>query len=379
MYLLALPNETILKILSLLSIKDLANTALVSRQFYDLTQPSLYRHLVIRCPIDPGSTSSLSLLLRTLLPSCTGKTRDTRSLNIRNETFDHDYHMPYSTHLMQLLALLPRLEYLELGPLYDPSCSDAFFDCFQARCPSRLPVALQHLSEFRSTDAEPDAGLSVEFLVLLMGLPNLRILAVCVYEIYEPEEMMFKDAASTSRITELELVCSEVSHKILSGILSIPQSLTSFIYRLPSNVGFHLGELGLALLPLQKSLKHLVLDFSRVGPEEHIDSDDGTIGTFQHWGRLETLDCSFMMLYGRADIQDIYLGNLLPAGLNTLTLRTDDYWSAEEVVQHMVLLVQDLHTLGLEALRRVAVGSTGYHQCLSSTCDTAGVLVEFME
>lgn len=75
---LRLPNETLLKILSWLPIPDIANTALVSHQCYNLAQLPLYRHLVLRRPRDPDSTSSLSLLLRTLLPSSTGKTSHTR-------------------------------------------------------------------------------------------------------------------------------------------------------------------------------------------------------------------------------------------------------------------------------------------------------------
>lgn len=212
-----------------------------------------------------------------------------------------------------------------------------------------------------------------------MALPNLRTLTTCVDD---PKEgnMLFSGTPGTSGITQLELVGGVVSHEMLGGILKIPRSLASFIYRVPSEFSFNLGNLGRALRPLRESLAHLVLDFTRVarGDVDDIDNDDGTIGTFRHWRRLESLDCPLMLLFGRGptSVLSTSLRKLLPPGLNSLRLRDHDHWNAVQVVDQLLFLLRfELLNLGPRMLRTVTVGTVPnvYRGRLAKVCKAAGV------
>lgn len=377
MALLRLPNETLSKILSLLPTRDIANTALVSHLFYHLAQLPLYRHLVLCRPNDPD-TSPSALLLRTLLPLSTAKTSHTRSLYVSSAFFDDSREE--DARLVQLLTLLPRLEYLELGSLYDLGGPDPepFFGCLDVPRPALLPAGLQNIREFRAVAADPGDGISIELLILVMALPNLRTLTASVDDSNEGTRL-FADTPGTSGITELELVHSTMLHTMLGGILQIPRSLTSFVYRLPADFSYHLGELGRALLPLKESVARLVLDFTFVNREsdQDIEDDGGTIGTFRDWPQLQTLDCQLMLLFGRtAAVTSVTLPDLLPPGLNTLCIRKDHYWNIQQVVDQLVLVLE--HNLG--GLRAVGVGCelAAHRDRLAGACEAAGVeLVEW--
>lgn len=332
-----IPSETLLSVLFRLSKGDLVNTALVSHRFHGLALIPLYRHVVLPRPMYPERTSPLALLLRTLLqhPARHIRTSNTRSFRIHNEISDAYGSVAFSVQLVQLLSLMPRLEFFEVRPLID-SNQDAFFNCLHH--PAVFPVALGNLREFLSTDCDLRDGLSARLLTRLMALPSLRTLVVCID--YDIRPSVFEQFQSTSGITTLELVNACITHDILAAILKVPRSLTSFTYRPPRHFSFHLQELGKALQPLQESLVHLVLDFDKVDIDDNIEDDDGTIGSFREWGRLESLDVSLMLLFGRGENQYLQLHTLVPPGLRTLRVLLDDYWDSDSVIEQVLRLVQ---------------------------------------
>ncbi|KAL0630607.1 hypothetical protein Q9L58_010543 [Maublancomyces gigas] len=293
MSLQAIPNETLLNILSVLSTPDLVNSSLVSQRFYNLVQIPLYRHLALPHPAVPARASSLALLLRTLFTHSTREipTRNTRSLFVYDGT-DDDYPVPFGRRLIQLLSLMPRLELFEIWPW--AHSHQALFDCLHT--PSVMPVALHNLREFRSTNCELGDGLSIHLLTRLMALPSLRTLVITV----DDDTSVSLDTAYqfTSGITTLELVDCHFTHEWLAVILKIPRSLSSFIYRQLPDFSFHLEELGKALQPLHGSLEHLDLDFTQLWLEDIIEDDDRPIGSFRDWHCLKSLDIPLEVLLG---------------------------------------------------------------------------------
>lgn len=350
----AIPNETLLNILSLLSTQDLLNSSLVSQRFYDLVQIPLYRHVAFPDPEVPARTSSLSLLLRTLLRHPTGQipTRNTRSLCVYDETCDDDTG-PFGEQLIQLLSQMPRLELLEIWP-----CShseEALFDCLNT--PSDWPDALQNLREFRCTGCELGDGLPIDLVIELMALPSLRTLVVCV----DDHTDVYLDTAYefTSGITTLELVDCHITDEWLAVILTIPRSLSSLIYRLPPDCSFDLEELGKALLPLQGSLENLFLDFTQLrlesDIEEDIEDDRCAIGSFRDWRCLKSLDIPLEVLLGWS--ADLYpdLHTVLPVGLRTLRLRHDGEQLAADLAEMFELELCPLRRLDTGAMMPVTV------------------------
>lgn len=230
---------------------------------------------------------------------------------------------------------MPRLELFEVRPLLD-SDQDAFFNC--PHHPAVFPVALDNLRESLFTDCHLIDGLSGKFLILLMALPSLRTLVVRID--YDITPSVFEQFQCTSGITTLELVNACITHDILAPILKVPRVLTSFTYHPHPHFSFHLEELGKALQPLQESLVHLVLDFDTLDIDDDIEDDDGTVGSFREWGRLESLEISLMLLFGRGANQYLELHTLVPTGLRTLRVLQDDYWDSDSLIEQVLRLLQ---------------------------------------
>lgn len=373
-----LPNETFLQIFSSLSTRDLKQTALVCHRFCALALGLLYRHIHLPRPLRPGDMSPMALLLRTLHGTPTGDlshaepthTSDTRSLRVHNE-ISEDYSLAFSVQLVQLLSLLPKLESLELFPL-PPWIPEAFFNCVQS--PMTLPIALQNIREFRSTTVHQEQGLSCELLIRLMALPSLRTLVVYIDDDVEALAI-FAGTQSTSAVTTLELTTTCIAEEILGPILRIPRALASFTYRVSHLCTFHLNPFGEALAPVQTSLEHLVLDFRCVS-HSYSTYNESPIGTFRAWERLQTLDVSMMVLFGRGTIgsNDIPLASFLPSGLRTLRIRHDDHWAAGAVAERVVVLLNSVGRGG-GGLRELAVGMALPEEwrVLVDACGRAGV------
>lgn len=382
MALLYLPNETLLKILSFLPVQDLANTCLVSHHLHDLSLLPLHRHIVVSVTTDRETTSAMALRLRTLRHSITARVSYTRSLQLHDESWEH-YNAEYGLELAKLLELLPHLEFLELRAHFWPtdSESDAFPDCLlSSPSPARLPAGLKSIREFRALAIYDTDAVSVDLLILLMALPNIRILTARVCD-DEDGKLLFPGTSGTSGITELELPSSLLSEEMLAGILKIPRSLISFVYRPIHLFSLRIVMFRQALQSLQESLVHLVVDFTGIESDYDCD-DDWPIGSFRNWKRLETLDCPLLLLFGgdKTTVQDKSLADEFPVCLKTLRIRDDQFWKAEEVVKQVVLFLQhDLPTIGLGMLRKVGVGEipAGSRDVLVNACEAAGV--EFIE
>lgn len=374
MSLVRLPNETIQNILCRLGACDLAMTALVCRRLNTLTHDPLYRHIDLPRPLFPDRTAPLTLLLRTLLHRNPTAPAHTLSLRVHNQEVEN-YNAEFSEDLVDLLTLLPHLEVFHLWPILDHRPSrwvpfdpddDPFFASMHVFDPSLLPAALQNLREFDSRTTGPEEGAPVGMLMLLMGLPRLRRLAM-----YIDDNDTVPPVHRRSGVTRLELVGGWIPLEVLGAILQIPRALTSFTYVGSCELSHELAGLGKALLPLKDTLVHLVVDIVTAGPEEYVYGSEDTVGSFCDWPCLESLELALTLLFGRGGHRKQQLVGLLPRGLRTLRVREDRYWDAEAVQGKLVRLLRS-GQCGM--LREMGVGRDSADcRVMAVACERAGV------
>lgn len=79
------------------------------------------------------------------------------------------------------------------------------------QCPVALPLALHRICEFRYSD-HWGSGISAKILVSLMTLPSIRKIVATVSDEDPDTQILATAAATTSCITDLDLVYPEPMH-----------------------------------------------------------------------------------------------------------------------------------------------------------------------
>lgn len=397
-----IPDEILVEIFSRLRCQHLARVSLVSHRLHCISQPLLYQEPELHDR--EGYAPSIQALIRTLLtPECEPLTLHVRRLTIswnhwQIEPSDPEYpsfsaaasrfglrFWPLSTdtQVMILLHLLPRLDCLHLLPPHNTIWFRNFVELHGQPSPIiTLPIGLHSLREFRcdfTSCVRPRA------LVALLGLPNIRTIAI---PIGGDIELQFRGAnvipCGTSAVTRLEFPYTRMPYVALMRILQIPQALTHFSYRAKgiSGANISLLDFEMALQPLKASLQTIVLDFSKlVPPRTRETNEDGPTAGFLDWPALRSVSSSLIPLLGKGLDQDSprRLADVLPRGIRSLTILPDQYWSATEAAQELLLLLEQRDAV-LPILESVGLWEKvelpwDVEETVRAACQIAGVQV----
>lgn len=400
-----IPDEIWVEILSSLPSEDLARVSLASRRLHGMSQPLLYQepelHRTQRHP------PPLQALIRTLLtPGCETLASHVRCLTISwmhvqlsQADSDHasftaaasrfglgDWPLSADIQIMLLLHLLPRLHSLHFFPFDGTSWFRNLNDLHKRADPSTtLPIGLQSLRDFHC-----DFGNCVRprALVLLLHLPHIRTIEMPICGDIELQlRGSEKVSLGVSSVTRLKFPSARMPHVALKRILQIPRALTHFSYRAmrSSGEGLRLREFAEAIAPLKDSLHTLVLDFSLLPNRSDADAgdadagDEGPATTLHDWPALRHVSTSLVPLFGMAGDPHSpgRLAEVLPAGIRTLVILRDNFWSGADAAVKLVLLLEQKDTL-VPMLESVGVCETVEmtHESedrLRGACVTAGL------
>lgn len=277
-----------------------------------------------------------------------------------------------------LLHLLPRLNTLYIIPPDTPDHFDEFILALEPRTSLTLPMALQSLSEVKWYSGDSQGGMNPSILLSLLQLPRIRTIEVHIVSTIDgpfPGSDGVAAVARTSAVTELDFSFIDISSSLLTRILLIPRALTHFTYRAVSGNRMDISELRAALTPLRNTLQSLDLDMFRcISCDQHGEWQKETIGSLREWPVLRHVGCSLMLLLG---IDVSRLAEVLPFSLQTLETMGDPFWSVDEVVHEIVVMVKRKDEM-LPRLTRVAahvdaIKTPEMMERLGGACEMAGV------
>lgn len=394
------PDEIWVEIVSSLPTQDVARVSLASRRLHCISQPLLYQEPELF--LTQHHPPPLQALIRTLLtPGCETLARHVRCLTISwmhvQLPQDDDDQVSFTgaasrfglggwplsadIQIMLLLHLLPHLQTLNFFPTDNTSWFRNLNDLHAGAHPrTALPIGLQSLSDFHC-----DFGNCVRprALVVLLRLPHIRSIEMPICGDIELQlRGSERVSLGTSSVTSLTFPSARMPHVALKRILQIPRALTHFSYRAMRSTGegLRLREFAEALAPLKNLLQTIVLDFSLLRNRSGDDvGDEGPATTLQDWPALRHVSTSLVPLLGMVVLPDSpgRLGNMLPPGIRTLLILRDNFWSGDEAVLELVLLLEQKETL-VPMLESVAVCeqvemTREMEDRLKSACVTAGV------
>lgn len=355
-----LPHEILIEIFSLLCCIDLASTSRVSHRLRAVSEPLLYRSPSLYISDEEHVSQNFYMFLRTLLtPGCEVLATHVRHLTLEWDDLEHTPEPEIALfkaaasrlgitqpvvsgggQAVLLLHLLPRLQILEVDPPETPDAFSTFMDMQRDVLHTQmLPLGLQSLREYFCCWT---GGVSPRTLLALLKLPCIRTIIVRFSN--EPDFLSaMVDPDITSTVTNLRLLNSIVSSSSLACILKIPRALEQFAFFVR---GFDLLSFGNALEPLRNTLQSLTLDFQCVCSRNYMAAADEIstypIGSLREWPVLYTVRCSMVALLGMGPQGDPprLLEYVLPATIRELEILSDQYWPPEEVVDHVVLLLE---------------------------------------
>lgn len=390
-----LPHEILLEIFSLLGWIDLASTSRVSRRLRTVSEPLLYRAPSLYITDEEQLPQNFHMFLRTLLTPG----REVLATHVRSLTLEWDYLedtlgpetalfaaaasrlgiaqpiVSAGAQAVLLLHLLPRLQVLDVDPPETLDAFSIFMDAqHEVQHTQKLPLGLQSLREYFCCWT---SGVSPRTLLTVLKLPCIRTIIVQFSdEVDFPSAMAGLDITST--VTNLRLLNSVVSTSSLAYILKIPRALEQFTFCVR---GFDLLSFGNALEPLRNTLQSLTLDFQCVCSRNYRVTDEIStypIGSLREWPVLYTLRCSMVALLGMGPRGGLprLLEHVLPAGIRELEILSDQHWPPEEVVDHVVLLLERKEAVAAK-LQKVVVltdwRGNPEHQKLKDACEAVKV------
>lgn len=389
------PNEICVEILSCLCSHDLASTSRISHHLHAISQPLLYKEPYLST--DSQYPSPLYIFLRTLLtPGREGLAAHVRSLTLHwhdpeSEPPERESDIALLTaaasrlgldrplasegaQVVLLMHLLPRLETLNVMP---PDERDDFDDLMEAHHVLQptvsLPLALQSLRDFHWYSRTGESSETPKLFSTLMRLPCIHTVSLHMMHktvisfpgVDAPTGATTTTAAttatttatstSTSTVTHLELWFGNLSPWSLGCILKLTHALTHFSYRTLRGLSDFSG-FAAALQPLQNSLRHLQLDLFWLPDSSWVWTETSTaLGSLREWPVLRSLRISLVILLGKAlQGEPRLLAHMLPKSLFVLDVLKDHCWSAAEVVDELVAMLEQKEAM-LPGLRRVAV------------------------
>lgn len=381
-----LPDEILVDIFSRLHPRDLVKSSLVSRRVCGISQLVLFKdpclvpsswspnslHIFLRAILTPGR-ESLATYVRELTiewANVVTTQSETDIIHIRAAQsrvgITDDQEISGDAEVILLLHLLPQLLSLHLLP---PNRSDRFDELIKSfpliKHIEQLPIALRSLREFRCQWDTRHAGMTIETLVVLLGLPYIRsISASMTSEIEVPcpsVDAAIAAAAASSTITRLEFSFVQLPPRSLPGILKIPRGLTHFSYYTGSQntETFDFVAFRAMLEPLRRTLKALHLDFLGDAPpipSAITDQPITTLGSLRQWPVLDIVKCPLLALLGRGfqTSSPTHLADVLPAGIRELQILDDRYWSFEEAVREVEMLLGQKERM-VPRLEKIAV------------------------
>lgn len=242
------------------------------------------------------------------------------------------------------------------------------------------PLPLYQLQEFRCSPGEKEGPIDPEILLILIGMPNMRILDV---QIIDSFHYPLVSPTRTSGVTKLCLRRAVVSPWSLGVILSTTVALTHFSYFMKSyRPVLDITYIGPALAPLRGTLQLLHITIDGGGFSSGVRANViGTIGSFRDWPCLRTLRCPLLLLLGRGGCIDTpRLVDILPVGLRELEILRDESWDEEKQIQQVLPVLRLKKTVApvLErlsmALWRGVVDNSELEE-LRCACNEAAVLL----
>lgn len=390
-----IPDEIFVDILSYLTSADLAHVALASRHLYLLAQPLMYKepelydrhrypssvHSFIQTLLTPGY-ETLATHVRRLTVAWENEEIRLSDISFVTSAATRfglgDRPLSGDLLVMILLQLLPNLHFLHLAP-----ASHVVFRNFMY---TMEPIGCQSLREFRC-DSRP--GLRPRALVTLLRLPHIRTLSSPIYGDIDLQ-MRGSDAVpvahtSVSAIKRLEFSYARMPPAALQRILQVPRALTYFSYCATGTRGdaYSLPDLGKSLGPLRGSLETLVLDFSRLllAQTGENETPTTTIGSLREWPMLRNVYCSLIPLLGKGPhtASPPQLADVLPAGIRSLRVLGDEYWSSEEAFGEVVVLLGQKETsvprLERVVMSKAMVSVPEVKESLRVLCEVAAVVL----
>lgn len=350
-----LPLEIATEIFSYLPCADLLNLSTLSHHIHTVSQPLLFKNPTLTSA-DGETKSPLQGLLEVLLsPAGATLVKHVRSLHVqwgtgftRLRNIPHlteaasrlGLHLPIRSEEGQLVLLLHLLPYLR--DLNLSSCGegdDRFIRFIATQTPgTTLALGFQNLRRFRCAPESSPDGITPSILLTLLHLPCMREIDVCVIDVDTIALPAFEAAASTSGVTHLRLVDTELSEASLARILAVPAALTHFTYRLHSRT-FDIVAFRAALQQLQHALQVLHLDISGPGKASPTPTD-ARIGSLREWRVLRDVRGPLMAFLGQAPkTAPPALAEVLPVGIREFEVLADVYWSVTQEQDKMMELV----------------------------------------
>lgn len=395
-----LPYELVSEIVSNLSTSDLASTSRVSQLFHSVSERYLYAtpQLVsntraienfLRTVLVPGNESLATRVNSLSLVSPDPGSKDRRK--VRQMSFTSRRRMNQFSRntapvtntisqdvlIVQLLQLLPHLQVLQLGNLDTKDEFHNFITACHSVLPANMPVSLKSLREFRCGRTNGIGGITVNTLLMLLGLPLIHTIDVHIIDgIVTPTKVNPK-----SKVSNISLSYDNKRTASLGTILGRLQAVERLSYTIANSyIVSHSISFRQALQPLKATLQYLRLDCTTLSEINHGNGNDDTrtIGSLRDWPVLRTLISSLLPLLGTCLIQlPPPLVGMLPECLCKLEILEDRYWSTIDAIRHLrnVLAEKEAMVPGLEmmAVRGAARRPAGIDVCLKPACAVAGV------
>lgn len=334
-----LPSETLVRIISSLSCKDLARISHVSRRLHAITQRVLYKSPVFTPTAENISSTipSPELFLKTILtPGC------------------------------EALANHVRYVYVQWD-----------------NTPRTIPTDITFLTHVatRFNFQYPLISQDAQLMLLLHLLPRLSILEFDAYIVDEgrfPYHAL-NAASGSSPVTKLRFTNVDLHSRSIEHTLKAPRALTHLSYTaVITSHYFTLRHFISALQPLQNTVQYLHLDLSRVVDLDVSDGESDAASTkassFRDWPALRSLSCSVTTMLG-GDEGVVGLARVIPPGLREWEILEDNDWDC--IVVPLVAELMVVKREVVPGLEKVVFGwgRSAFGRRVRVAAEAAGVMV----
>lgn len=232
-----------------------------------------------------------------------------------------------------------------------------------------------------------ESGVHPESFLTLMLLPSIRVVDVRMVEDMEIDGVDLDQWTGVSCVTDLRFGFGDITAGSLRRILMFPKALARFTYGGEASGGrrgFDAPEVGRALQRHRGTLEYLEVGFT---DDVDLDEDEdrwseveyeGVIGSLRGWPALVKIKCDLTLLLGKGPEKAVgRLVNVLPIVIREFEIDFDCFWTAEQVVEEVVQMLEMKEACGLHSLEVLKINSRvrKFEERLRAQCAAAGVLL----